>query len=289
MKVRIEKKKTYLVTGGSGFLGGALISRILDQGGSIVTVARNEGNLLKLQQKYPEIIIYTGDISDPFVVQSCLRNHEISGIFHLAAFKHVSMAEDHARQCTLSNINGSMNLLQSTIDNNIEFIIGVSTDKAAQIAGVYGASKYIMEKLFNEYEKTNSKCIYRVVRYGNVLYSTGSVLCKWRDLLKGGKEVIVTDPKATRYFWTITQAVDLIFECLANSENSYPYVPEMKSMSIENLLNAMANKYLPENAGLKIKTIGLQVGENRHEKITEDGPLSNEVEQFTVKEIQQLI
>ena len=115
------------------------------------------------------------------------------------------------------------------------------------------------------------------------------ILCKWRDLLKGGKEVIVTEPKATRFFWTLEQAVDLIFDCLENASDSNPYVPEMKSMSVKNLLQAMANKYLPEGEELKIKQIGLQPGENFHERVIETGKYSNEVEQFTVEEIQELI
>ena len=285
--ITIKQGQKYLVTGGSGFLGGALIERILNQDGQIVTVARNEGNLLKLKQKFPHIEIYTGDISDPIVWEVCMR--EVTGVFHLAAFKHVTMAQQQARQCTLTNVQGSLNLLNSSVKYNPEFVLGVSTDKAAQIAGVYGASKYIMEKMFEEYEDLHFECDYRMVRYGNVLYSTGSVLCKWRDLLEAGQEVIVTDPTATRYFWTIDQAVDLIFECLENARDASPYVPEMKSMSIENLLRAMANKYLPEGEKLKVKVIGLQPGENQHEKILETGKYSNEVEQFTVEDIQQLI
>ncbi len=107
--------------------------------------------------------------------------------------------------------------------------------------------------------------------------------------MKEGKEVIVTEPNATRFFWSLEQAVDLIFDCLENATDSAPYVPEMKSMSIKNLLQAMANKYLPEGKELKIKQIGLQPGENFHERVIETGKYSNEVEQFTVGEIQELV
>jgi len=286
--IEIQKGKTYLVTGGSGFLGEAVIERILGCGGHVIAVARNEGNLLKLQQSQPRIEIFSGDISDKIVVARILSSN-ISGIFHLAAFKHVPMAELQPRTCTLSNTIGSLNLLEESLNKNLDFIVGISTDKAAQISGVYGASKYIMEKLFQEFEQINKKTKYRIVRYGNVLYSTGSVLCKWKDLLKRGKEVIVTEPKATRYFWTLDQAVDLIFDCLENAKDAKPFVPEMKSMSIGNLLQAMANKYLPKDRELKLKTIGLQVGENLHERVIETGKYSNEVEQFSVEEIEDLI
>ena len=284
--IKIEKDKKYLITGGSGFLGEELIKRILNEGGKVVIVSRSEGGLIKAKQKFPSIEYYTGDISDKFTLK---RFRDIEGIFHLAAFKHVGLAETQARECTLSNVLGSLNVLEHATEIGVGFVLGISTDKPAQVKGVYGASKLIMERLFAQFEKDFPEIEFRTVRYGNVLYSTGSVLCKWRDLLKEGKEVIVTEEKATRFFWTIDQAVDLIFNCMENATNCSPYLPEMKSMSIGNLLKAMASKYLPEGVELKMKSIGLQAGENLHERIIEDGPASNEVQEFTVDEIKELI
>ena len=285
--ITIQDGKKYLVTGGSGFLGRELIERILNQGGGVVTISRDEGKLIELKQKFPQVKILTGDICDRFDVQQAIKG--CSGVFHLAAFKHVGMAETQARECTKSNVIGSLTILEEAVNHNVEFVLGISTDKAAQIAGVYGATKYVMEKMFEQFERNFSNIDFRLVRYGNVLYSTGSVLCKWKDLLQQGKEVIVTEPRATRYFWTIKQAVDLIFDCMSNAMDSKPYVPEMKSMSVEDLLTAMAQKYLPEEHTLKIKEIGLQPGENLHEKIMEDGKYSNEVERFSIEEIKEMI
>ena len=285
--IKVKRNKTYLVTGGSGFLGGELIERILSTGSKVVTIARNEGQLIKLKQKYPEVDIFPGDIADRFDVQQAMKG--VDGVFHLAAFKHVGMAEDRCRECTKSNVFGSLNVLEEAVNNNVEFVLGISTDKAAQIAGVYGATKYVMEKLFKQFEDNYPTIKFRIVRYGNVLYSTGSVLCKWKELLQNGKQVIVTEPAATRYFWTIEQAVDLIFNCMENAWNAKPYVPEMKSMSVGDLLTAMAEKYLPSNRILDIKTIGLQPGENLHEKVLEDGKYSNEVKRFTIEEIKEMI
>ena len=286
--IKIEQGKKYLVTGGSGFLGGELITRILDEGGEVVTVARNEGQLIKLKQKFPTVDIQTGDITNKFSVHRVTKG--VTGIFHLAAFKHVGMAETQSVECTNSNVIGSKNVLECGVEHGVEFIIGISTDKAAQVAGVYGASKLLMEKMFKQYEVDYPNIKFRLVRYGNVLYSTGSVLCKWRDLLQAGKEVIVTEPKATRFFWTLEQAVDLIYDCMRDATSCEIHFPSMKSMSIENLLKAMAQKYLPGGEDfLQIKTIGLQPGENLHEKILEEGPASNEVEEFTIEEIKELI
>jgi FlaA1/EpsC-like NDP-sugar epimerase len=285
--IKIKEGKKYLVTGGSGFLGGKVIQRILNEGGQVVTLSRDEGKLIELKQKFPEIEFFTGDICDPFDVHQAMRG--VHGIFHLAAFKHVGMAEDLARECTRSNVLGSLNILEEGARLGVDFIVGISTDKAAQVAGVYGATKYVMEKLFEQFEKNYPEIEFRVVRYGNILYSTGSVLCKWKELLLKGEPLIVTDPNATRYFWTVDQAVTLIWDCLDNATDSKPYVPEMKSMSIRDLLVAMSEKYLPEDKELLIKEIGLQPGENLHEKILVNGTDSSVAEKYTIEEITEMI
>lgn len=284
--IQIEKNKKYLITGGSGFLGNKLIDRIIKSGGLVRVISRNEGNLVYLKEKYPNIEVHPGDISDSFEVHQAMIG--ISGVFHLAASKHVGLAEKFVRETIKTNTIGSLNIYEASLKLPIEFVISISTDKAAQVAGVYGASKLLMERLSTQYELINPNCSYRIVRYGNVLYSTGSVLCKWKDLIEAGKEVIVTEPNATRFFWTVDQAIDLIFDCMKNATDSEPYCPTMKSMSVKNLLDAMIQKY-GNGKKIPIKKIGLQMGENLHEKILEDGPYSNEVEQFTIEEIKNMI
>ena len=284
----LDKNKTYLVTGGAGFLGNELIARLEGAGcTNIVTMSRNEGKLIALKEKFPFIKIIPGDISDPYCAEKAVQG--VDAIFHLAAFKHVGLAEQNVRECVLGNVTGTLNLLELTRKYPIEFILGISTDKAAQVSGVYGATKLLHERLFNDYERLNPNTIYRTVRYGNVLYSTGSVLCKWKDRLQRDEEVIITDADATRFYWTVDQAIDLIFDCLNDAKDSKPYVPEMKSMSVGNLLEAMIRKYHPEGKTHKVKTIGLQPGENLHEMIVEDGPNSSEVERFTIEEIMELV
>lgn len=283
------KDKLFLVTGGSGFLGKPLVDRLLKSGARVRIFARDEGKLLETKQLYPSIEILTGDVSDEFEVKQAMVG--VSGVFHLAASKHIGIAEKQVRECIKSNTIGSMNILSESLNNpQLEFIIGISTDKTAQVSGVYGASKLLMERLFKQYEQLNPKCDYRIVRYGNVLYSTGSVLCKWRELIKNSQQITITDPTATRFFWTVDQAIDLIYDCLENATNSSPYVPVMKGMSMENLLHAMIIKYAPQNKPIPPwNKIGLQPGENLHEKILENGPNSSEVEQYTIEEIIELI
>jgi UDP-N-acetylglucosamine 4,6-dehydratase/5-epimerase len=284
--IKIENNKKYLVTGGTGFLGVPLVKYILSQGGNVRVIARDEGKLITLREQFPNIEIYPGDISDPFEVKQAMQG--INGVFHLAASKHVGLAETFVRENVKSNTLGSLYILEESLNLNLDFVLGISTDKAAQVAGVYGATKLLMERLFTQYEKLNSNCKYRIVRYGNVLYSTGSVLCKWKELIQQGKGATVTEPEATRFFWTVDQAIELIISCMENATDSTPWCPSMKSMSIKNLLQAMIEKY-GNGINIPVNIIGLQPGENMHEKVLEQGPYSSEVEQFTIEEIKELI
>lgn len=284
--IKIQEGKLYLVTGASGFLGSNLISHIISRGGKVRAICRNEGKLIELKQKFKDVEIHPGDISDSFEVKQAMK--DVTGVFHLAASKHVGLAEKFVRETIKINTLGSLNILEESLKLELDFVLAVSTDKAAQVNGVYGASKLLMERLFLQYEQLNPKCNYRIVRYGNVLYSTGSVLCKWKEAIELGKEIVVTEPSATRFFWTVDQAIQLIIDCMDKAKNASPYCPKMKSICIDDLLTAMIEKY-SNNKKIPIKTIGLQPGENLHEKVLEEGPYSNEVEHFSIEEIKNLI
>jgi len=211
---------------------------------------------------------------------------EVDGVFHLAAVAD-GMQSGKPIESVMSNVIGSLTILEASY--NVDFVLGISSDKVVQVSGSYGATKFLMEKLFNQFEEKNPDIKYRVVRLGNVIYSTDSVLHRWKKLIENCKQVVVTDKKATRFFLTRQVAVDLIMRCLKNAKDSKPYFEDMKSASIGNLLKAMTNKYAPKNCKLSIKKIGLSPNENLHEKISEDGPYTNEIEQYTVKELEEMI
>lgn len=271
-----------LITGGSGFLGEALIQRLYPK--KIRIVSRNEGQLIKIKQKFPKIEIITGDIADEWVAKLAMK--ECDEVYHLAAYKHVRMAEDNAYQCISSNVIGSLNILLESLNTKPKFVVGISTDKAAQVRGVYGATKLLMEALFKEAEKQNQDTKYRIVRYGNVLYSTGSVLCKWKDAIQNGKPVEITDYDSTRFYWTRDEAVQHIFDCLKKAKDATPYVPSMKAMKLGDLLMVMIEKYGKSTQEIIQKE--LSNNDNKHETI--DGvTFSNQVPQYTIKQIMKLI
>lgn len=279
----------YLITGGSGFLGVELVKRL--NGENLRIVARNEGKLVELKEKFPNVEIMVGDIEDPYICDRAMQG--VDGVYHLAGLKHVRLAEENVKEAINSNI--PVALLEATRKHKPKFIIGISTDKAASRKGVYGCTKFLMEKLFSEYEKLNPDTKYRIVRYGNVIYSTGSVLCKWKEKILKGERITVTDLRATRFFWTVDQAVDLIFEALEEAPDAKPYACHMKAIKIEDLMMAMFRKY--NNSGtitfiepsIHYEEIGLQPGENMHEIITEDGQDSSQAERYTEEEIMKMI
>lgn len=272
-----------VVFGGSGFLGHALVKVLVAAGRNVTVVARNEGNLVALKEKFPTIQIMVGDIADPWIVKKAMTNAD--EIFLLSAMKHVGLAEVDVKSCIQTNIVGTMNVINESLVTKPKVLLFVSSDKAAQGTGIYGMSKKVGEKLMVEASQINTGTKYRVVRYGNILYSTGSVLCKWREKMQNGQEVIVTDENATRFFWPIAEAVDLIFTCIASAKDASPFAAGMKSIRIGDLLEAMMEKY----GKVPVKTIGLQPGENRHEIITADLPDSFSSERFTKEEILQLV
>ena len=265
-------------------MGYELCSRILEMGGKVVVLSRTEEKLKKLQEKYNEIEILVSDILDKESVRRAMK--DVRGVFHLTALAQ-GMQSGKAIESINTNILGSMNVLVESLDK--DFVLGISSDKVVQVSGNYGATKFLMERLFNEFEEINPDTKYRVVRLGNVIYSVDSVLEKWKSRIENNEEVIITEPKATRFFMTKEQSVNMIFNCLEKSDDSTPYFEDVKSTSMGNLLEAMSNKYLPEGSELSVKEIGLQPNENLHERITEGGPYTNEIEQYTIEELEEMI
>ncbi len=273
-----------LIMGGSGFLGQALVERLISMGRkNITSMSRNEGEAVKLKQKFPQVQIIIGDICNPWDVKRAM--HSADEVYLLSAMKHVGLAEAQVQACVNTNILGTMNVINESLITMPKVLVFISSDKAAQPNGVYGCLKKIGEKLLDEAEKNNPYTKYRVVRYGNVLFSTGSVLCKWKEKMLAGQEVTVTDQESTRFYWPVSDAVDLIFTCVDLAVDSHPFITGMKSMRLGDLLSAMMRKY----GTVPIKTIGLQPGENMHEVIAEGIPDSYNSERYTQEEILKLI
>ena len=289
----IKQNEKYLITGGTGVVGYTLCERILKMGGKVLILSRTEEKLRKLRNYlfstgvaniHGQVETVVSDILDKKLIKKAMD--DVKGVFHLAALAQ-GMQSGKPIESINTNVLGSLNVLVESL--NKDFVLGVSSDKVVQVSGNYGATKFLMEKLFTEFEEINPNTKYRVVRLGNVIYSADSVLEKWKTLIENNEEVIITEPKATRFFMTQGQSVDMIFNCLEKSADSTPYFEYTKSTSMGNLLEAMYNKYSPEGSELKVKEIGLQSSENLHERIVENGQYTNEIEQYTIEELEEMI
>jgi UDP-N-acetylglucosamine 4,6-dehydratase len=257
---------TILVTGATGYLGTKLVERLLQQGKYVHALARDEGKLIALKSKHENVEIYPCPVESECLVRKAVK--DCSGIFHLASLKHVTLAEKNALKAIETNIFGALTLLKATIENSgIRFIVASSSDKAETISGVYGASKFLVERLFAEFAQINgAHCKYRVVRFGNILHSTSSVVERWKHAIATGNDILLTEPAATRFFLTRDAAINAIFDCLENAPDTRPYSPGMKAVRLKDLLDIIIQKY-GNRHNCNIVHIGLQEGESKHEKI----------------------
>jgi FlaA1/EpsC-like NDP-sugar epimerase len=272
----------YLITGITGFLGTNLTRYLLKQNHEIIGISHSDKLTYEFKKEFPNVEIITGDICDRWTIRKAMKG--VDGVFHLAALKNVDKSEIFAEAYCMTNIIGTLNVLKESMNIKPEFVILISTDKARQISSVYGATKFLGEKLFKEAGSINKDTKYRVVVYGNVLYSTGSVLCKWKEKMEKGEKIQVTDTNMTRFYWTVDQAIEHIFECISNAKDSTPYIPKMKSIKMKDLIDAMMIKY----GRVELEIIGNRGGENIHETLG-NGIWSNTVESYTIKEILKLI
>lgn len=265
-----------LITGGTGLIGRNLIKRLK---GDITVVARQRKHLSSLKKEFPHIRILAIDISyEPNVIKA-LKGIDV--VYHLAAMRAVGKAEKQVFGCVSTNIIGTINLLKHFKGKRF---VTLSTDKAVQIKSVYGASKFIVERLVVEYMKLNPKTKYLVIRSGNIFGSTDSVMSVWKNKLLTKQPITVTDLAATRYFCTVDQVIDYIIRgplCFSGV-----LCMTLKSTSLSTLLRAMQIKY---GKAVSIDVIGRQVGENKHERLYEGGLSSDKANRYTVKELIKLI
>ena len=211
------------------------------------------------------------DVSNIKSVYDAIQISKADIIIHAAATKFVGWSEKFPFECTDININGSANIVRAAIDKKVKVVIGISTDKATQpIKNFYGMSKAVMEKIFY-LSKKQSKTKFVCVRYGNVAWSTGSVLPIWKEMYHENGIIQTTGPNMRRFFFTIDDAVDLVNQALKKSAllNGKILCPEMKSSKMINIIKIWLKEY-----GGKYKIINERDGDRLDEYLISD----NEIE-----------
>ena len=202
-----------LITGGTGFLGKRLGTSLREMGNDVVLAGRNNKQLL-LATSFSGCQSLAMDVSNIESVRDSITQVKPDVIIHAAATKFVDISEKQPMEAVDVNVVGSQNVARVAIEKNVDTVIGISTDKASPpVRNTYGLTKALMERMFvgmNGKSATKFLC----VRYGNVAWSTGSVLCIWRKMLKEKGVIGTTGPEMYRFFFTVDEAVDLVMAAL---------------------------------------------------------------------------
>ena len=257
------KNKVVLITGGTGSFGKKFCQILLERHTpkKLIVFSRDELKQYEMAQvfKHEHIRFFIGDVRDRERLQRAF--HDVHIVVHTAALKQVPIAEYNPIEAIRTNIIGAENIINAAIDNHVEKVIALSTDKAANPINLYGASKLCADKLFvsaNAYSSSGNTR-FSVVRYGNVVGSRGSVIPFFLECRKKG-EVPITDMRMTRFWITLEQGVDFVLKCLDRMKGGELFVPKIPSMRITDLAKALA----PE---CRVKVIGIRPGEKIHETL----------------------
>jgi FlaA1/EpsC-like NDP-sugar epimerase len=260
------KGKTILCTGGSGSWGNELTQQLLNREvKKIIIYSRGEIAQVNMERKFnnPSIEYVIGDIRDANAVDRLFNQNNIEYIFHLAALKHVPICENHPQEAIKTNINGTINLINSSIKYNVNKLVDISSDKAVSPNNMYGMTKAVGEKLAIQANNLTNYTDFVCIRAGNVLGSNGSVVPHFINQIKTQNKITITNRTMTRFFLSFKEAMDLIFEATENSVGGETYVMNMPSFYINDLAEVLIEAY--GNKDTVIEEIGAREGEKIHE------------------------
>jgi len=248
-----------LITGGTGSFGSSFAKHILKHSKlkKLIIFSRDEFKQHHLEKELADnrVSFFIGDVRELPRLQRAFN--EVDIVIHAAALKQVPALEYNPFEAIKTNVLGTQNIIEASVDQEVEKVLFISTDKAAQPINLYGASKLCAEKLCiaaNSYARAPRKTKFSVVRYGNVVGSRGSVV----ELFKDAKKVTITDIEMTRFWITLEQSFELVLNALKNMEGGEIFVPKIPSMKIVDLFDVIA-----PNA--KKEVIGIRPGEKVHE------------------------
>lgn len=255
--------KVILVTGGTGSFGREFVRTLLERyrPQKLIVYSRDELKQFEMQLELNSSTMrfFIGDVRDLSRLRMAMRGVDI--VVHAAALKQIPVAEYNPMECIKTNVFGAQNVIEAAIENEVEKVIALSTDKAANPINLYGATKLASDKLFIAANNIagGHRTRFAVVRYGNVVGSRGSVVPLFKRLLaEGARELPITDPRATRFWITLRQGVDFVIECFSRMQGGELFVPKIPSIRIVDLAEAMA-------PGMPLRIVGIRPGEKLHE------------------------
>ena len=276
-EANLIKDKVILITGGTGSFGKRFLATVLKGHAprKLIVFSRDELKQFDMsqqfsEQRYPCMRYFIGDVRDRDRLYRAMDGVDI--VIHAAALKQVPTAEYNPIEVIRTNVLGGANIIDAAIDRNVQKVIALSTDKAANPINLYGATKLCSDKLFvaaNGYSGHHGTR-FSVVRYGNVMGSRGSVIPFFQQMRSTGA-LPITHPQMTRFWITLEQAVKFVLRCLGRMRGGEIFVPKIPSMSIVDLAKAIA----PE---CRLNIVGVRPGEKLHETMVPEDDARNTFE-----------
>ncbi|MBM6693284.1 polysaccharide biosynthesis protein [Pseudoflavonifractor capillosus] len=264
--------KTLMITGGTGSFGNAVLKRFLETDiGEIRIFSRDEKKQDDMRHEYqakmPEVAhkikFYIGDVRDLQSVRSAM--HGVNYIFHAAALKQVPSCEFFPMEAVRTNVIGTDNVLTAAIEEGVECVICLSTDKAAYPINSMGMSKAIEEKVAIAKSRMSGSTKICCTRYGNVMCSRGSVIPLWIDQIKAGNPITVTEPNMTRFIMSLEEAVDLVLFAFEHGQNGDLLIKKAPACTIQTQAEAVCELFGGKKEDIKI--IGIRHGEKMYETL----------------------
>lgn len=268
----IFKGKTLLITGGTGSFGNAVLNRFLTSDiGEIRIFSRDEKKQDDMRHEFqarcPEasekLRFYIGNVRDLASVREAVRG--VNFIFHAAALKQVPSCEFFPLEAVRTNVLGTDNVLTAAIDEGVETVICLSTDKAAYPVNAMGTSKAMMEKVIVAKSRTTKTTKICCTRYGNVMCSRGSVIPLWIDQIRSGKPITLTEPSMTRFIMSLDEAVDLVLFAFENGTSGDILVQKAPACTIETQAKAVCELFGGKTEDIRV--IGIRHGEKMYETL----------------------
>ena len=252
-----------LITGGTGTVGKSLI-RLNDN--EYINVSRNEEKIAELKREHPEVKSYVGNIEDKGLLLRVFKDVKPDVVVHAAAMKHIDLMETNPIAGCNINVMGSLNVVEASIINDVPITVGISTDKACLAESVYGASKYLMERVFMNTNTDENR--FSLTRFANVAHSNGSVLPFWLKLKEKGEYLKLTDPDMNRLIFTQFEAAQLIKRTIKWTEERGGGFVKSYKMKCVNMMD------LAMTISDKIEIVGKRPGEKTDEDLISKNEVS---------------
>lgn len=271
-----------LITGGTGFFGRGFAREALNRGAHRVCIySRGEFAQAQMREQFgndTRLRWFVGDVRDQERLRRAMEGVDV--VVHGAALKRIEVGYYCPDEMVKTNVMGAMNVIEASHDAKVQKVVALSTDKAYQPVSAYGHSKALAETLFLTKKFGIHGPKFAVTRYGNVSGSTGSVIPKWRELLRHSDIVPMTDPACTRFWMTEAQAVELVINTIGTMEGEELVIPDLPAFRISDLAEAMGAK--------KWDVRGLPAWEKLHESMCED-KCSETARRMSVEELKEAL